>query len=196
MTRRCSALSMPAVLAALVLVSPCCSPAEGAEAGRRLPDLSLYQLDHVFRDSTGKERRLADFRGEPTLIAMMFTHCAYACPALVADIGRVVAELGSVPCPRVLLVSMDSRRDTPDVLAAYAKEHAFDLSRYTLLHADPDAVAELAAVLDVRYAQVGDDFTHSNVITLLDRDGRIEHRQDGLGADPAPMVSAIARVAR
>jgi protein SCO1 len=46
----------------------------------------------------------------------------------------------------------------------------------------------LAAVLGVRYRQVpATDFMHSNVITLLDAQGNIVHRQEALGATEGTM---------
>lgn len=168
---------------------------DGGEVAKALPQMSLYQLDHVLHDQDGKQRRLAEFTGEPVLIAMMFTNCPYACPALVADIKKIFDEVDPAQHLRVLLVSMDHVRDTPERLAAYAKEHGFDLERYTMLHASADAVAELAALLDVRYAMVdGGDFSHSNVITLLDPSGRVSYRQEGLGVEPGPFVAAIAEL--
>lgn len=156
------------------------------------PDLSIHQLDHTFTDQTGQRRRLDAERGKPVLMAMMFTHCSYACPALVADIGRVVAAAGSPPDLRVVLVTMDHERDVPEVLATFAARHDLDPSRWSLLHGDADAVAELAAVLGVRYARVeGGDFSHSNRITLLDRSGAINHVHDGLGEDSRDLVAAV-----
>ncbi|MCA8964187.1 MAG: SCO family protein [Planctomycetes bacterium] len=154
--------------------------------------LSIYQLEHTFTDQGGAARKLGDSRGHPVLIAMIFTHCSYACPAIVADVQRVVAAAGDPPDLRVLLVSMDHKRDLPATLAAFAAEHGLPPDRFSLLHGEADAVAEVAAVLGVRYAEVeGGDFSHSNRITLLDRDGVIVHRHDGLGEDLASLVAAV-----
>lgn len=155
-------------------------------------NVSIYQLDHHYTDQAGKARTLADHRGKPVLIAMIFTHCAYACPAIVADIKRTITAAGDPTELRVALVTMDHKRDLPAVLQAFATEHGLDPARYSLLHGDADAVVELAAVLGVRYAEVeGGDFSHSNRITLLDREGNIAFRQDGLGEDTAPLAQAV-----
>lgn len=178
--------------AALLSLVTACGGEPSAPATPDTPALSIYQLGHHLTDQGGAARTLGDSRGHPVLIAMIFTHCSYACPAIVADVQRVVTAAGDPPDLRVLLVSMDHKRDLPATLAVFAKEHDLPSSRYALLHGDQDAVAEVAAVLGVRYAEVeGGDFSHSNRITLLDRDGVIVHRHDGLGEDLTALVAAV-----
>ncbi len=183
-------LSLCQALALLVSVAACGDSAPPSTT--TAANLSIYQLEHRFTDQAGHERSLGDSRGTPVLIAMIFTHCRYACPAIVADLERVVAGAGNPADLHVLLVSMDHKRDLPATLAAFAHEHALPPARYSLLHGSADAVAELAAVLEVRYAEVeGGDFSHSNRITLLDRRGAIVHRHDGLGEDVSGLVAAV-----
>jgi protein SCO1/2 len=93
---------------------------------------------------------------------------------------------------RWLLVSMDTDRDTPEVLSAYAESNDLDTSRWTLLHGDDFAVRGIAAALGVRYKKDSNgNFAHSNLITVLDREGRIAHQLVGLGAEPTPSIEAI-----
>jgi protein SCO1 len=93
-----------------------------------------------------------------------------------------------------VVVSIDPERDTPARLAAFAEATRLDPREWTLLTGSDDGVMELAALLGVRYRRVSDmDFEHSNVITLVDDEGRILYRQTGLGADPASLVAAAQR---
>ena len=173
----------------------CC--ADEPEAGTPLPDASVYQLDAAWTDQTGAARKLASFRGHVTIVAMVFTHCAYVCPRLTADAKGLIAALpeqqrGAV---RGLLVSFDTARDNPERLRVWAGEQGLDLQQWTLLHGDEGAVRELAAVLGVNYQQAPNgDFAHSNLITVLDREGRIAHRIAGLQVDVAPAVTAIGEL--
>jgi protein SCO1/2 len=96
-----------------------------------------------------------------------------------------------------LLLSIDPKRDTCEVLKAYAQKEGLDPDQWTLLRSDAAAVRELAAVLGIRYKQNPDgNFAHSNLITLLDRNGAICHRLKGLGAEPEPLITAIQERAR
>ena len=126
--------------------------------------------------------------------AMVFTHCAYACPRILVDLQAIEDQIPAEQRDQVrwLLVSMDSDRDTPEVLNTYAEDNSLDTSRWTLLHGDDFAVRGIAAALGVRYKKdVNGNFAHSNVITVLDREGRIAHQLQGLGTEPTPSIEAI-----
>ena len=126
---------------------------------------------------------------------MIFTNCTYACPALVNDIKLTVDAVAATSPVRVVLVTMDAKRDQPDVLLRFAQDRGLSDDRYSLLHADPDAIAEVAAVLGVRFNEVdGGDFSHSNQIVLLNQEGEICFRLQGLGMDVAPLTAAIKQL--
>jgi protein SCO1 len=83
---------------------------------------------------------------------------------------------------RVVLVSLDPARDTPDALQAFARARHVDESRWRLLRAPDDTVREIAAVLGQKYRRLSDgSFNHSSLITLLDASGVIVTRVEGIG---------------
>lgn len=162
-----------------------------------LPGDSVWQLDSTWEDRRGTEVRLADFRGHTTVLAMMFTNCQYACPQIVADMRalqeQVAAEGGTVP--QFVLVSMDHERDHPPALRKFANQHELEAEHWTLLHGDADAVRELGAVLGVSFRRGADgNYAHSNQIAVLDSEGRIVHRQQGLQADDTQTVRTLLRL--
>lgn len=172
----------------------CC---EEAEPVGELPGTSIFQLQSDWESQEGKTIRLAHFHGRPILLAMMFTSCEYACPRILADLKIIEEQMpaGNRDAVRFLLVSFDTERDRPAVLKAYAKKNDLDLRRWTLLHGAQDDVRELAATLGVRYKRSASaGFSHSNLITVLGRDGRVLHRQEGLGASPQSTLEAIERI--
>jgi len=130
-------------------------------------------------------------RGHPVLVSMFYGSCAAACPALIDDIARVLAE-SSNPDARVLLVSFDAARDTPARLAELAREHHLD-ARWTLTAAsEPDARA-LAARLGFRYRKLPDgNYAHSATVVALDREGRPIARMERLG-DHDSLRAALGR---
>jgi protein SCO1/2 len=63
---------------------------------------------------------------------------------------------------------------------------------WTLLHGDPAEVRQLAAVLGINYEKLdGEQLTHSNLVTILNRDGEIVYQQMGAGSDPRKLVHVI-----
>jgi protein SCO1/2 len=93
---------------------------------------------------------------------------------------------------RVLLVSFDPARDTPEVLQGVARGHGLDPQRWRVAAApDEDGARVLAAALGTRYrAGAGGMFDHTAEITLLDGDGRVRARS----ADPQAVAAALASV--
>lgn len=155
---------------------------------------SLYALDREWTDQEGRSLRLADLTGSPSIVVMFYGNCTTACPILLHDTTRLEAALPEDVRARtnVLAVSFDTETDTPEVLAEYARSRGLDDDRWRFLHADRTQVRELAMLLGVRYRDNGDgSFSHTNLITILDGDGRIVHRVEGL---VRPMEEAAARL--
>lgn len=157
-------------------------------------DFSVYHVESTWTDQHGTERALRSLAGRVQVTAMVYTSCAYACPRIMMDMKRVEAELGPEYADDVsfLIVSIDPERDTPERLAEFAAGSRLDPDRWTLLNGSGGDIRELAVLLGVQYRRTDPgEWVHSNVITILDRDGVVVHRQLGLGADPAPTLEAI-----
>ena len=156
---------------------------------------SIYELNETFQTQDNKNVTLSSFRGKPTVVAMIFTHCAYACPRLTADMKNIESQLkdknGKV---NFLLVSFDEERDTPDTLKHYANSMGLD-ENWTLLHGSEDVVRTLSVLLNIQYAKDADgNFSHSNVISVLDKNGVLRFQKEGLDADHKETVSTIQKL--
>jgi len=83
--------------------------------------------DFHLQDHTGKPRSIADFKGKVVMLFFGYTHCPDQCPTTMAEMAGVRSKLGE-DGRRVqgLFVTVDPRRDTPQVLAQYVS--AFDPS--------------------------------------------------------------------
>ena len=175
---------------------PCCRVA--LDLGKPT-DQSLYLLDSTWTSDVGRQIKLGALRGRPQIVALFFTHCEYACPILVGELkaieGRLPAEvLGKVD---FLLVSIDSKRDTPAELAAFREKRQLARERWTLLRGGADDMRELAALLGVNYAEDSrGQFAHTNLITLLNAEGEIAFQHAGLKQDSTPLLAAIEKAAR
>ena len=166
-------------------------------AATRATDRSLYQLASTWTNDAGREIKLGEMRGRPQVLAMFFAHCEYACPLLVNDLRKIENALPADLRGRVdfLLVSFDTARDTPAALHAYRAKMKFDAARWALLHGGEDDVRELAALLGVNYQRdARGQFAHSNIITVLNADGEIEHQQAGLNNEPQPTVQVLHKL--
>jgi len=116
-------------------------------APRVVPPLALVDQD-------GRPVGADFFTGHWTLVFFGFTQCPDVCPTTLATLAQAVRQLEDLPAaqqPRVLLVSVDPERDTPDILAPYVRffDPAFMGARGSL-----EATAAAAAAFNVPYAKV------------------------------------------
>lgn len=183
----------------------CCAPATKEEAkddccrtaaAAPFSAESLYQTDVAFADDAGRAFSLGELRGRPVVLTMFFASCGYACPLLVSDMQAIRAKLPAEIRERAafVLVSFDVERDTPAALAAYREQRGLGKD-WILLHGNDDAVRELAALLGVKYKpETGGGFSHSNLITLLNREGEVSYQRTGLkgGLDETAAALVVA----
>jgi protein SCO1/2 len=116
----------------------------------------------------------ANLTGAPTLVFFGFTHCPDVCPTTLVKLAQIRKQAG-IAALRVLFVSVDPQRDTPQAVALYV--HAFDPD-FQGATGDAAAIAALARQFGVAVNRVelpGGDYTmdHSAVVFLLDDAGRI-----------------------
>jgi protein SCO1 len=177
----------------LVSKPSCCAKVEAAN-----PQLenSLYQLDSSWTNDLGETMELTALEGRPQVVTMFFSKCSFACPILINDMKRIEEALPENVRTNTgfTLITFDTERDTPTVLAQYRASH--DLAaNWTLLRGGSDDVLEIAALLGIKYKKdARGDFAHSNVISLLDKKGEILLQQVGLNRDPDSISSAIAKL--
>jgi len=182
------AVAAPTVHAA----DACCASTEAAAeaaAGR-----SIYQLDATWTTDGGQPFKLGELRGRPVVLAMFFTSCGYACPRIVSDMTRIRQTLPPALRDRAafVLVSFDDERDTVAALHAYREAHALGTQNWTLLRGAPGEIRELAAVLGVSYKKNAlGQFNHSNLISVLNREGEIIHQRVGLEGGLAEAAQAV-----
>lgn len=155
---------------------------------------SLYQITDTFLTQDGREVTLADFKGKPMVVTMIFTHCAFVCPRLTADIRQMEQQMkANADKVNFVLVSFDTERDTPERLKKYAKEQNLD-QNFTLLHGSEGAVRTLGVLLDTQFEKDEDgNFAHSNIVTVLDPYGIIRYRKEGLGQDHTQTIKEVEK---
>jgi|CZKU01.1.fsa_nt_gi protein SCO1/2 len=157
-------------------------------------DLSIYVLSMTLTDQNGEKVGLDVFRGKPVFVGMFYGTCPSACPMLISTIKQAMSKLDAATAAevRVLLVSFDPVRDTPEALRAIVTRRELD-PRWKLASAPEDQVRDLAALLGVQYRRLPDgNFSHTSSIVLLNRAGAIDTRLD----DTAQPVNSLVVRAR
>ena len=127
------------------------------------------------RASDGKTVTARDYRGKVVMLYFGYTFCPDACPTTLLDYTHMLRKLGAdAKDIRVLFVTVDPARDTPEVLAAYVKNFAPQVEG---LRGTPDQLMALArryrAVYSVTPASPGHPYevTHSSATYVFDKAG-------------------------
>jgi protein SCO1 len=156
---------------------------------------SIYMLSDTFQTQENKNVILSSFAGKPTVVGMIFTNCTYACPRLTADIKDIQEKLkdenGKI---NFLLVSFDAERDNPAQLKKFGNNLNLD-ANWTLLHGSDQTVRTLSVLLNVQFEKDAEgNFSHSNIISVLDKNGVLRFQKEGLNADQAETIANIKQV--
>ena len=161
-----------ALVAALMLAG--CQPAQK-------PPLDGARIGGPFALQTGGGRTVTDrdFAGKYRIVYFGYTNCPDVCPTDMANLGRGVAQFRKThtdaPPIALIFITVDPKRDTPDVAAKFA--HAF-LPDATGLSGSDAAMAGVKTAYAV-YAKAEPGATpgsclvdHSRTSYLMDRDGK------------------------
>lgn len=157
-------------------------------------DDSLHQLPALWQDHRNQPLALKDLSGQAVIVTMIYAGCQTACPVLVEDVKRLYHTLDDAQQAntRVLVVSFDAQNDTPEVLHNYAQNMGADRHGWHFVTGDQSDIRTIAAVLGIRYREnPSGGFDHSNVIAVLDREGEIIGRQEGLMQSSERLASAL-----
>lgn len=169
------------------------APVFATAAVGTIPDESIYMLADTFQTQDNKAVTLSSFSGKPTVIGMIFTHCDFACPRLTADIKNIEQNLNAGEGKiNYLLISFDTKRDTPEQLKKYAGHLNLD-NDWTLLHGSEDAIRTLSVLLNVQFVKDAEgNFSHSNIISVLDKSGMLLFQKEGLEANHEKTITMIS----
>ncbi|WP_373999550.1 SCO family protein [Bdellovibrio bacteriovorus] len=164
--------------------------AENLESADPVPGSSLYQLESTWTDSEGKKVLLKDLKGKPRLVAMLYTRCTTACPLLVEDLKSLISKLpAKKQSVSVTLFSFDSEKETAATMKEFLQKKKV---KWQILKGDSSDVAEVAAALGVRYKKLpSGEYVHSNVIYLLDSEGVMIAKKEGLKSNDSIFVKKV-----
>ncbi len=155
---------------------------------------SLFSLDANWENDAAQKIQLPALRGRPQVIGMFFSKCEVVCPLTVENMRRVEASLPEELRQqlRFTLVSFDCESDTPAELSHFRAAHQLPADRWTLLRGTPAGVRELADRLGIQFQQDSSRrFRHTSQITVVDAEGRIIFRQEGLHGDLRAVVNSL-----
>lgn len=107
-------------------------------------NLSDFELQDQFGNAFTKD----DFIGSWNLVFFGFTSCPDICPLTMAELEKFyrLVDVNEFGKPRIILVTVDPTRDTPETMADYLGNYHED---FIGLSGDADSISQLATQLYV-----------------------------------------------
>lgn len=150
---------------------------QAARQGADLPGAKLLGGDFTLTRANGDTFSSAELKGHPYILFFGFTHCPDICPTTLLEITKHLEAVGpAADNLKVLFVSVDPERDTPESMAQYMS--SFD-PRIIGLTGTPEQITKVGKLYRAFYEKVpqeGGDYTmnHTATVFLFDANGALQ----------------------
>ena len=185
-------------------------PLEGLQVFWAVPDFSLVER-------SGRHVTLADLLDKVWVASFIYTKCTETCPLQTAHMAQLQRDLAGERELRLVSITVDPERDTPEVLQEYAKRYGADPERWLFLAGEKRAIYRLAqegfrlSVVDPDDQGPGTSFwpfvprpayashgsgglvIHSSRLVLVDRQARTRGFYDGTDPEALKRLRRDAR---
>lgn len=160
-----------------------------------LLDSPAPAADFALPGEDGRMVRLSDFHGRLALLYFGYTSCPDICPTTMSDLARAVTALGDQASEvQVIMISVDPERDTPAIVAAYARNFN---PAFIGLSGTLDQVTAAATPFGIYFEKtpgssqaLGYLVNHTSTVTVVDRQGYVRLVWP-YGVLPADMASDL-----
>lgn len=119
--------------------------------------------------------------GKIWVVDFFFTNCPGPCPRMSKQLSELQEQTKALPNFRLVSITVDPGRDTPEALAAYARRYKADPARWFFLTGRKDFIANLMS--EAFYLGFADNLQeHSTRFVLVDGKRRIRGFYDSFDA--------------
>jgi protein SCO1/2 len=153
--------------------------------------------DFTLTDQDGQSLTLSSLRGKVIVLDFIFTHCPGPCPLLSLKFSRLQQQLGDRLGKQVMLLSItiDPRRDTPEVLTAYAQRYQANLAGWKFLTGTTRDILMVATAYGADYQATMEGIVDHRLLTcVIDREGILVKEFTGVNHTVEDLMTAIEQV--
>ena len=156
--------------------------------GRPLDNYSL-------RDINGQPFDLAQLRGKPLVISMIYTSCHHICPTITRNLGEtidVAREALGTDAFSVVTIGFDWKVDTPERMRQFASGLGVnEVPNWHFLATDARIVDQLSDNLGFLFYPSAKGFDHLAQATVIDADGKIYRQVYGVDVETTAIVEPL-----
>ncbi|MCB0712196.1 MAG: SCO family protein [Ignavibacteriae bacterium] len=181
-----------AITVLCILSLPSCGREPAIADGRSFSLLNQENQEVRFPD---------DFRGKTLVLSFIYTNCPTVCVITTHSMELLKAELGDRDDLLFVSISLDPRRDRPEVLNDFARLRGIESDQWQLLTGSIGTIDSLCDAMQVyarkSFIEENEDGTeyytidHSDVVAIVNADGVVQKRYKGTGLDVEEVAGAI-----
>lgn len=159
-------------------------------AGHPAPPIRLTDARGGTFDSTA-------LRGRPYAVTFLYANCPDVCPLIAEELRQALARLGpAAGRVAVAAVSVDPRGDTRENVLAFLERHHEPASFHYLIGSKRELEPTWKAYYAAPEIHGDPDSSHSAVVWLVDRRGRLAGKFDaGTPLRPSEVAATFRRLA-
>lgn len=150
-------------------------PLEGLKDFGAVPEFSFIERD-------GRRITLSDLKSKVWIVNFIYTNCPDTCPIQSAQMRQIQEDFQNEKDLRLVSITVDPTRDTPQVLSQYAKRFSADPARWFFLTGEKETIYKFAQdgfrlgaveLPHEKRPESGATHTHSPRFVVIDRDAQI-----------------------
>ncbi len=165
---------------------------------RSTPPLPVYfdvpEFQLISQDGQPFDSKV--LRGKIWVADFIYTTCPGPCPRMTSQMREVQDAIIKMPDVKLVSFTVDPARDTPEVLAVYAKQHRASPEHWYFLTGSPDTLQRLDRDT-FKLGNVDATLQHSTRFVLVDRQSCIRGYYDTSDSHSIPkLIEDIYALAR
>jgi protein SCO1/2 len=152
--------------------------------------------DFTLTDQDEQSLTLSGLRGKVVVIDFIFTHCPGPCPMLSLKFSQLQQQLSDRLGKEVVLLSVtiDPRRDTPEVLKAYAQRYQANLTGWKFLTGTTRDILMVATAYGADYQASTEGVVDHRLLTcIIDQAGTVVKEFAGANYTTTDLMAEVER---
>jgi len=179
----------PIVPLAICLLTACGSPRSSLDDFGMVPEFTLTAQD-------GQPFSSRALQGKIWVADFIYTTCPGPCPRMTSQLREVQDAIVKLQDVKLVSFTVDPARDTPQVLADYAKTHGASFEHWYFL-TGPQATLQKLDRDAFKLGNVDGTLEHSTRFALVDRQAHIRGYYDTSESSVIPrLISGIRELLR